>query len=111
MVDDNVYFQPTKVIWVFKNGRREVNSKLFFGQVLDVTICIKTIYPLIKVFRLVDSDEKPIMSFIYEAIDQAKKKIQVNFGYVKKRYWLSILLILYLLLPVDVKYLFHFYII
>jgi hypothetical protein len=51
------------------------------------------------------------MSFIYEAIDQAKKKIQVNFGYVKKRYWLSILLILYLLLPVDVKYLFHFYII
>jgi hypothetical protein len=88
MVDDNVYFQPTKVIWVFKNGRREVNSKLFFGQVLDVTICIKTIYPLIKVFRLVDSDEKPIMSFIYEAIDQAKKKkkIQVNFGYVKKRY-------------------------
>jgi len=74
MVDDNVYFQPTKVIWVFKNGRREVNSKLFFGQVLDVTICIKTIYPLIKVFRLVDSDEKPIMSFIYEAIDQAKKK-------------------------------------
>ena len=74
MVDDNVYFQPTKVIWVFKNGRREVNSKLFFGQVLDVTICIKTIYPLIKVFRLVDSDEKPIMSFIYEAIDQEKKK-------------------------------------
>jgi hypothetical protein len=74
MVDDNVYFQPTKVIWVFKNGRREVNSKLFFGQVLDVTICIKTIYPLIKVFWLVDSDEKPIMSFIYEAIDQAKKK-------------------------------------
>ena len=53
---------------------------------MDVIICIKTIYPLIKVLRLVDSNEKPTMSFIYEAIDQAKEKIQVNFGYVKKRY-------------------------
>jgi len=57
-----------------------VNLKLFCGQVLDVTLCIKTIYHLIKVLQLVDSDEKPTMSFIYEAIDQAKKKIQVNFG-------------------------------
>ena len=52
----------------------------------DVTICIKAAYPLIKFLRLVDSDEKPAMSFIYEAMDQAKEKIQVNFGYVKKRY-------------------------
>jgi hypothetical protein len=38
------------------------------------------------VTRLVDLDEKPAMSFIYKAMDQAKKKIQVNFDYVKKRY-------------------------
>jgi hypothetical protein len=38
------------------------------------------------VTRLVDLDEKPVMSFIYKAMDQAKKKIQVNFDYVKKRY-------------------------
>lgn len=68
-----------------------MNSKLFFGQVLDVIICIKKIYPLIKVLLLVDSDEKPTISFIYEAIDQAKEKIQVNFGYVKKK-----ILIIYL---------------
>lgn len=52
----------------------------------DVTICIKTSYPLIKVLRLVDSDEKPAMSFIYKAMDEAKEKIQVNFDSVKKRY-------------------------
>ena len=34
-------------------------------------------------------------------MDQAKEKIQVNFGSVKKRYWLYILLIIYLLLSVD----------
>jgi len=67
----------------------------------DVTICIKAEYPLIKVLWLVDSDKKPAMSFIYEAMDQVKDKIQVNFGFVKKRYWLSILLIIYLLLWVD----------
>jgi len=36
--------------------------------------------------RLVDSDEKSAMGFIYKAMDETKEKIQVNFGYVKKRY-------------------------
>ena len=63
----------------------------------DVTICIKAAYPLIKVLRLVDSNEIPAMGFIYEAMNQAKEKIQVNFGSVKKRCKLSILLIIYLI--------------
>jgi len=29
---------------------------------------------------------KPAMGFIYKAMDEAKEKIQVNFGYVKKKY-------------------------
>jgi hypothetical protein len=45
------------------------------------------------VTRLVDSDEKPAMSFIYKTMDQAKEKIQVNFGSVKKKVY--ILLIVY----------------
>jgi hypothetical protein len=52
----------------------------------EVTICIKAAYPLIKVLRLVDSDEKPAMGFIYKVMDEAKEKIQVNFGSVKKMY-------------------------
>jgi hypothetical protein len=38
----------------------------------EVTICIKTAYPLIKVLRLVDSDEKPAMDFIYKTMDEAR---------------------------------------
>jgi hypothetical protein len=59
----------------------------------DVTICIKAAYPLIKVLRLVDSYEKPAMSFIYKAMDEAKKKIHVNFGYVKKKVYILLIFI------------------
>jgi len=40
---------------------------------------------LIEVLRLVDSDQKPVMGFIYEAMDQAKEKIQKAFNGVKKK--------------------------
>ena len=46
--------------------------------------CLKGAYPLIKVLRLVDSDEKPAMGYIYEAMDNAKEKIQGAFNDVKK---------------------------
>ena len=51
----------------------------------DISDCIKATYPLIKVLRLVDSDEAPAMGFIYRAMIEAKEKIQVNFGSVQKR--------------------------
>ena len=51
----------------------------------NVTNCLKAAYPLIKVLRLVDSEEKPAMGFIYEEMDRAKEKIQTNFNNVKKR--------------------------
>jgi hypothetical protein len=69
-----------------KEGKRIQNYVLDNTFWHDVTICIKAAYPLIKVLRLVDSDEKPTMSFIYKAMDEAKEKIQVNFDSVKKRY-------------------------
>jgi len=59
----------------------------------DVTIYIKATYPLIKVLQLVDLDEKPAMSFIYKTMDEAKEKIQMNFGSMKKKVY--ILLIVY----------------
>jgi len=40
----------------------------------NVTIRLKVSYPLIKVVRLVYSDEKPAMGFIYEEMDRAKEK-------------------------------------
>jgi hypothetical protein len=69
-----------------EEGKRIQNCVLDSRFWHDVTICIKAAYPLIKVLRLVDSDEKPAMGFIYKAMDEAKEKIQVNFGSVKKRY-------------------------
>jgi hypothetical protein len=68
-----------------EEGKRIQNCVLDNRFWNDVIICIKAAYPLIKVLRLVDSDEKPAMSFIYKAMDEAKEKIQVNFGYVKKK--------------------------
>jgi hypothetical protein len=50
-----------------------------------VIICLKGAGPLIKVLWLMDSDEVPAMGLIYEAIDQAKEKIQTNFNLVQKR--------------------------
>nr|KYP52522.1 Glutathione S-transferase 1 [Cajanus cajan] len=44
------------------------------------------VVPLMTVLRLVDSDEKPVMGFIYDGMDCAKKKIKINFDNVKKSY-------------------------
>ncbi|GLU06121.1 hypothetical protein SLE2022_231790 [Rubroshorea leprosula] len=52
----------------------------------NITKCLKAAYPLIKVLRLVDFDEKLAMPFIYEEIDHCQKKIQENFTIVKKSY-------------------------
>ena len=54
----------------------------------SVIICLKGALPLIEVLRLVDSDQKPAMGFIYEAMDQTKEKIQKAFNGVKKRYFM-----------------------
>jgi len=69
-----------------EEGKRIQNCVLDNRFWHDVTICIKTTHLLIKVLRLVNSDEKPAMDFIYKVMDEAKEKIQVNFGFVKKRY-------------------------
>ena len=69
-----------------EEGKWIQNGVLYSRFWYDVTICIKAVYSVIKVLQLVDSDEKLVKSFIYKATDQAKEKIQVNFGYMKKRY-------------------------
>lgn len=42
--------------------------------------------PLVKVLRLCDSDDRPSIGYIYEAMDQAKEKIAKNLGGVTRRY-------------------------
>nr|KYP59298.1 hypothetical protein KK1_014730 [Cajanus cajan]KYP59303.1 hypothetical protein KK1_014735 [Cajanus cajan] len=60
-----------------KNGlafeaRQIIIGNDFWSKANDL---LKVFEPLVKVLRLVDGDEKPTMSFIYEAIDRAKQSI------------------------------------
>jgi len=45
----------------------------------DVIICLKVAFPLIRVLRLVDADDKPVMPFIFDAMNKCKEKIAQNF--------------------------------
>ena len=40
----------------------------------NIVVCLKAAAPLVTVLRLVDSEEKPAMRFIYEAMESAKEK-------------------------------------
>ncbi|CAI0443973.1 unnamed protein product [Linum tenue] len=51
----------------------------------DVTTCLRAALPLVKVLRLVDSDEKPAMPFLYFELTEAKEKIKKNFNNVESR--------------------------
>ncbi|XP_040956139.1 uncharacterized protein [Gossypium hirsutum] len=59
-------------------AKKIVSGKDFWKKANDL---IKVYEPLVRVLRLVDSDEKPTMGFIYEAIDRAKRAIQQNCRY------------------------------
>ncbi|MFQ6654319.1 hypothetical protein Gotur_025370, partial [Gossypium turneri] len=59
-------------------AKKIVFGKDFWKKANDL---IKVYEPLEKVLRLVDSNEKPTMGFIYEAVDRAKRAIQQNCRY------------------------------
>ncbi|PNY17483.1 HAT family dimerization domain containing protein [Trifolium pratense] len=76
--------------WTISKFAKTADGKLIEEVIMDkefwkdVIICLKGAGPLIKVLRLVDSDEEPTMGLIYETMDQTKEKIQVNFNSVQK---------------------------
>ena len=45
----------------------------------NVTYVLKLTAPLVRVLRLVDSEKKPAMGYIYEAVDRAKEAIMAAF--------------------------------
>ncbi|CAN0904196.1 hypothetical protein LINGRAHAP2_LOCUS22955 [Linum grandiflorum] len=52
----------------------------------DVLRCLQAAMPLIKVLRLVDSDDRPTMPFLYLELNEAMQKIKKNIYNVEKRY-------------------------
>ncbi|XP_027177656.1 uncharacterized protein LOC113776795 [Coffea eugenioides] len=71
-----------------RNKGKKIESIIFDNQQFwpNVELCLKIASPLIKVLRMVDSDEKPAMGFLYKAIDQAKEEIKQNVNNIRKRY-------------------------
>ncbi|CAN1756074.1 hypothetical protein LINPERHAP1_LOCUS5995 [Linum perenne] len=51
----------------------------------SVLTCLHAAMPLMKVLRLVDSDESPAMPFLYLELNQAMEKIKSNFSNIEKR--------------------------
>jgi hypothetical protein len=49
-----------------------------------VALCLRVFEPLIKVLRMVDSDVKPSMAFLYGEIVKAKEQIKVGFRNIEK---------------------------
>jgi len=62
-----------------QDGRKVQNMVLDSRFWKNIVSCLKAAGPLIFVLRLADSDEKPAMGFIYDAMDFAKEKIKGNF--------------------------------
>ncbi|KAI5388977.1 hypothetical protein KIW84_074583 [Lathyrus oleraceus] len=60
-----------------------VTNKDFWKNLI---ICLKGAFPLLKVLRMVDFDEKAAMGYIYEAMDQEKEEIQTSYNNNRKSY-------------------------
>ena len=53
----------------------------------EITIITGIFGPLVKVLRMVDSDDKAEMRFLYEAMDRAKEAIKKNVGNEYQKWW------------------------
>ncbi|CAJ2670809.1 unnamed protein product [Trifolium pratense] len=60
-----------------------VLNKMFWKNVLT---CLRGAFPLIKVLRMVDSEEKAAMGYLYEEMDLAKENIKSSFNGVARSY-------------------------
>ncbi|GAU26503.1 hypothetical protein TSUD_361360 [Trifolium subterraneum] len=65
------------------NVQKIVSNKLFWKNFLT---CLRGVFPLVKVLRIVDSEERAAMGYIYEEMDLAKEKIKANFNGVVRSY-------------------------
>ncbi|KAF6153605.1 hypothetical protein GIB67_027472 [Kingdonia uniflora] len=56
---------------------KKVKSNTFWN---NMHTCLKIMAPLVDVIRMVDTEEKPSMAYIYSAIEDCKLKVKTNLG-------------------------------
>ncbi|XP_050889717.1 uncharacterized protein LOC127095008 [Lathyrus oleraceus] len=76
-------YAMTGLITLLHHYTEGVTNKDFWK---NLSICLKGAFPLLKVLRMVDSNEKEAMSYIYEAMDHAKEEIQTSCNNKRKIY-------------------------
>jgi hypothetical protein len=75
-----------------KEGAENVRNLLLNERYwISVGETIQLFEPLVKVLRMVDSDDKAEMGFLYEAIDRAKEQIKKSLGARRGKPWWKII--------------------
>ncbi|TXG72422.1 hypothetical protein EZV62_001001 [Acer yangbiense] len=78
--------------WAQKQWAKEAAAKKVVEVILvpsfwnNIVFALKIVGPLVKVLQLVDSERKPPMGYIYEAMDRAKEAIAKSFGGNESKY-------------------------
>ncbi|GMP48782.1 hypothetical protein CsSME_00016021 [Camellia sinensis var. sinensis] len=67
-------------------GKRMAQTLLMPSFWNTVVFALKVSGPLVKVLRLVDTEKKPPMGYIYEAMDRAKECIASSFDHKEEKY-------------------------
>ncbi|XP_028108499.1 uncharacterized protein LOC114307307 [Camellia sinensis] len=67
-------------------GKRMAQTLLMSSFWNTVVFALKVSGPLVKVLRLVDTEKKPPMGYIYEAMDRAKECIASSFDHKEEKY-------------------------
>lgn len=61
-----------------------IHGESYWEKIVNITCIIR---PLVKVLRMVDSDDKADMGHLYEAMDRAKEEIKKNVHRGYKKWW------------------------
>ena len=67
--------------WVCSRWAKEANAKRIVEMILmpsiwnTIVYILKAMGPLVRVLHLVDNERKPVMGYIYKAMDRAKEAI------------------------------------
>ena len=78
--------------WTRSKWAKTKNGKVAYSIVMSpsfwhgVNLCLKVIFPLVKVLRLADGDQKPSMGFLYGELKKSKEDIKIAFNNLENNY-------------------------